>query len=154
MPAPSPYHQDILGRLYYRLFDFVREKNWGRVFIAPCDVVLSDVDVVQPDLLLISAGRADIIMERNIQGPPDLVVEIISPTRGHWDRIIKHRLYARHGIPEFWLIDPEAKKVEVMRLGEEGYETVETYGAEDVLHSPLLEGLEIKLAEIFVQEEG
>ncbi|MGQ9627183.1 MAG: Uma2 family endonuclease [Anaerolineae bacterium] len=149
VPAPRPYHQEILLNLSRRLADFVETRNWGHIFIAPCDVVLSEVDVVQPDILLISAGRAGIITEKNIQGAPDLVVEIISPSREHWDRIIKRQLYARYSIPEYWLVDPERKTVEVMRLGEEGYEMVETYGAEDVLRSPTLEGLEIKFAEIF-----
>ena len=115
----------------------------------PWDVVLSDYDVVQPDILFISNERADIITEANIQGAPDLVVEILSPSTGAYDRGYKQVLYGRHGVREYWIVDPDAETVDVLVEGEDGLIPLGSYGNTGELNTPLLEGLTLDLDELF-----
>lgn len=93
-------HQRISLRLSTAIEVFLKDNPSGELFVAPCDVVLSDVDVVEPDLLFISSARQSIITERNIQGPPDLVVEILSDSTRKTDEVIKRKLYERYGVKE------------------------------------------------------
>jgi Uma2 family endonuclease len=148
-PSPTTTHQRILGNLF-RLLDaaFVATSR-GRVGLFPWDVVLSDYDVVQPDILFISNERADIITEANIQGAPDLVVEILSPSTGAYDRGYKQVLYGRHGVREYWIVDPDAETVDVLVEGEDGLIPLGSYGNTGELNTPLLEGLTLDLDELF-----
>ncbi len=111
--SPTSKHQSISGQLYLTMTQFVTQSQLGRVWYAPLDVILSDHDVVQPDLLFVSSGRANIVTEANVQGAPDLVVEILSPATAQHDREYKRTLYSRHGVREYWLVDPEEDMVEV-----------------------------------------
>ncbi len=152
VPSPTEYHQRISGNLEFILRQFVRERDLGRVYDAPLDVVLGEGEereVVQPDIFFISKERSRIIAEEEIRGAPDLVVEIISPGTAERDRTYKKTLYARHGVREYWIVDPDAKTVEVFSLGERGFELIRTYKSGEVLNSPLLEGLEVPLEEVF-----
>jgi len=149
VPSPVPYHQMVLGNLYLRLCEIVEEKGIGEVYFAPLDVVFSDIDVVQPDIMFISKERLNIITERNIQGAPDLIVEIISPSSEYRDRVIKRKLYSKYGVKEYWLVDLEKKEIEVMGLKESGLETVKIYKRTDILESLVLKGIKIKLDDIF-----
>jgi len=122
------------------------------VLCAPLDVVLGEgeeSEVVQPDIFFISKGREKIIAEEEIRGAPDLVVEIISPGTAERDRGYKKTLYARHGVREYWIVDPKGKTVEVYTLGAKGFELVRMYKANEILESPLLPGLRVDLKEIF-----
>jgi len=114
-----------------------------------CAIVLSDYDVVQPDILFVSNTRANILTEANIQGAPDLVVEILSPATAQHDREYKRTLYSRHGVREYWLVDPEEDVVEVWTESESGLVLAAAYQRGDTLASPLLEGLNIPLEPIF-----
>jgi len=89
----------------------VEGKNLGRVYDASFDVVFSKEDVVQPDILFISKARSKIITEEEIRGAPDLVIEIFSPATAERDRTYKKTLYARHGVQEYWIVDPSEVKV-------------------------------------------
>lgn len=152
VPSPTEYHQRISGNLEFILRQFVRERDLGQVYDAPFDVVFGEGEereVVQPDILYVSKERSQIITEEEIQGAPDLVIEILSPATADRDRTYKRTLYARHGVREYWLVDLEARTVEVLVLGKRGFERAAAYGEADRLHSPLLSGLEIKLEEIF-----
>ncbi len=93
----------------------------GEAFAAPCDVVLSDEDIVEPDLLFISAARAAIITEKNIQGPPDLVVEILSASTRKIDEVVKRKLYERYGVRGYWIVAPELEGIKIYRLTDQGY---------------------------------
>lgn len=150
-PSPSTKHQKISGNLLYFLKDHLRRTKAGRVFNAPMDVVLSDLDVVQPDLLFISSGRSSIITEKNIHGNPDLVVEILSENTRKTDEIIKRKLYERHSIPEYWIVDPELETVKVYRMTDQGYTRAAELSLEsnDTITTPLLPDLRISLSEIF-----
>ena len=147
--APSTKHQDIVGFLYATILHFLTGRSIGRVFISPTDVVLSDHDVAQPDILFVSNERANIITPANIQGAPDLVVEVLSPSTEEYDRGYKLALYARHGVQEYWLVDPDAETVEVLALTDEGFAHAATYRRDETLTSSLLPGLAIELEQVF-----
>ena len=148
-PAPGESHQSVSAMLGWKLVQFTFENRLGRVYPAPFDVVLSEFDVVQPDLIFVSNDRAHIITPANIQGAPDLVVEILSPSTATRDKTLKRVLYAKHGVREYWLVDPTAKTVTILCLGERGFDVVSTYGEGEILTSPTLPGFTLNLDDIF-----
>ena len=115
---------------------------------APCDVILSEENVVQPDILFVRRERSGIIGEANLKGAPDLVIEILSPGTRSKDLELKRKTYARFGIQEYWVVDPEAATVEVLVWSEIGYVTAATYGKSDCLSSPLLPNFNLPLSEV------
>ncbi len=120
-PAPSPRHQ-IVSRNLFRLLDaHVRSRGSGEVLYAPLDVILTEASIVQPDLVYLEPGRLGAISGRGIEGAPTLVVEIVSPATTLIDRRTKHQLYARHGVPFFWLVDLEARTIDAFALQPDGY---------------------------------
>ena len=150
--TPPLVHQRTLADLAVPMHIFVEQHDLGDVFMRPLDVVLwedGEADVVEPDILFISAARAGIITEANVQGAPDLVVEVLSPSTESLDKGYKRELYARHGVGEYWLVDPDARTVTVLRLGDGEYDTVATYGPGQALTSLTLEGLIIDINEVF-----
>lgn len=147
-PAPGERHQSVSVLLASRLLLFATENRLGRVYSAPFDVVLSNTDVVQPDLLFVSNERRHVITAANVQGAPDLVVEILSPSTAERDLTFKRSLYARHGVREYWIVDTEASTVTVLRLREGEFETADTYGAGDTLTSPTLRGFALRIDEL------
>ena len=151
VPAPSFRHQVISRNLGIRLWEHVDASGLGEVVWAPTDVVLSPESVVQPDILFVSNERRGIIMEANVSGAPDLVVEILSPSTVERDRELKLTLYARYGVREYWIVDPEDETVEVMELGAEGAAGVRRYDAGTV-ESVLFPRLSIALDDIFPAE--
>jgi Uma2 family endonuclease len=114
-PSPRPRHQEITGNISDALRAFVKKHGAGKVFFAPLDVFLPSGSVVQPDLIFIARENFSIIQER-IEGVPDLCVEVVSPRGAERDRIVKRRLYAENGVPEYWIVDDESKSVEVLTL--------------------------------------
>lgn len=149
MTSPKEIHQKLLLLLGSRLLWFVLERRLGAVYAAPFDVVLSDANVVQPDLIFVSNERSHIITEDNVRGAPDLVVEILSPSTADYDRTVKRDIYARHGVSECWLIDPSARTATVLTLGADGYDTHAVHGEGDTLTSPTLAGFSLNLGELF-----
>ena len=148
-PSPIPNHQRVSGKLEFVVRKFVTENNLGEVFDAPCDVYLDDENVVQPDILFISQERLNIIGKKNIGGAPDIVIEIISENSVYRDMVQKKRLYARFGVKEYWIVIPEEKEVEVYILKGAAYQLYKTFTKVDILESPSLKGLKIRLREIF-----
>jgi Uma2 family endonuclease len=150
-PAPKTKHQRVSGNLSGLLYAHLQRTKAGHHFTAPTDVVLSDQDVGQPDLLFVSAARASIITETNVQRPPDLIIEILSETTRRADEIVKRKLYERHGVSEYWIVDPELETVKVYRMTDQGYTRAVALSTEanDTLTAPLLPGLIIPLAAIF-----
>lgn len=149
VPAPSWFHQIISKRLFRALDDFVNRRDLGEVQFAPLDVELSEYVVSQPDLIFLSHDRLDLVQEGRVRGAPDLVVEIFSPSTQQRDRTTKRTLYARHGVQEYWLVDPDAESIEVLTLGDEGFTQTRLFEREDTLCSPLLSELEIPLDAVF-----
>ncbi|TVL98486.1 MAG: restriction endonuclease [Candidatus Brocadia sp. WS118] len=148
-PSPVPEHQLISVELLFRLKKFTIENNLGTVMHAPCDVYLDNENVVQPDILFISKDRLGIIGEKNIQGAPDLVIEIISEHSVYRDMVQKKKLYARFGVKEYWIVIPDEKEIEVYILKDNIYQLYQTYSKTDTLESLALKGLKIVLKEIF-----
>ena len=150
VPAPNLGHQRIGAKLGTRLYTFVEEMGLGEVFFVPCDVVLSNTDVVQPDLLFVSNERAHLLLGGdNVRGVPDLVVEILSPSTAGQDRTLKRALYVKHGVKEYWLVDPDARTVTVLLLGEDAFEVEAIYGEGQTMTSSTLAGFSLGLNEIF-----
>lgn len=148
-PSPITAHQRILRNLGLELENFISKFNKGEVFFAPLDVILSQHDVVQPDIFFVSRERQKIIGTKNIEGVPDLVIEIISPETKERDLGLKKKLYAKSGVQEYWVVYPEEKKIELYSLSKNQYLLSSVYGQKDTLKSDLLRGLEILLANIF-----
>ena len=113
-PAPSPFHQTVSRRLQFILMQALEETGEGAVFNAPIDVVLDRTSVVQPDLVFIRREQFHIVGEKNIQGVPDLVVEILSPSSRRTDALLKSRLYASFAIPSYWIVDPDLDRLVVV----------------------------------------
>ena len=149
--APSPRHQRVSVALTLRFGAYLEEHPLGEILTAPCDVVLSPHDLTQPDLLFISNERAAIVTEKNVQGAPDLLIEILSDSTRKRDEGIKRERYELFGVREYWLVDPVRHTVLVYRLEGERFRRIGRLAAaaNDLLTTPLLPGLEIPLAKIF-----
>ena len=147
-PSPSLRHQEILGRLHLALGAFAGSSALGRVFVAPLDVYLPAGDVVQPDLIFVATANAGILQDR-VRGVPDLLIEIVSESGAARDRIVKRDLYAKSGVAKYWIVDPDANGIEVLRLGDSGYAASGYYEATDTLTSDSLPGLSLPLADVF-----
>lgn len=150
-PSPVTKHRRISRNLLALLHQHVRQHKLGEVLSAPTDVILSRTNVVQPDLLFISKSRAKILMEKNIQGAPDLMVEILSETSEEQDRTAKKQIYARHGVKEYWLIDPDRETLEVHKLEktERVFRHTATYQRDESFQSAFFPSLKIKLSELW-----
>ncbi len=151
---PNEAHQISSVGLVLSLAGFVIDADLGRVYHAPFDVILAELDgsvnVVQPDLIFVSKEQESIITPANIQGTPDLLVEILSPSTRRLDMTTKLELYARHGVNEYWIANPAARIITVMLLRDGKFETVGEYGVNDTLISPTLEGFSVDLGRIFL----
>ena len=149
VPSPTTIHQRVSKGLLRVLDDYVQTHGLGEVLTAPLDVVLSDEDVLQPDLIYVSKSRASIVTDQNIQGPPDLVVEILSPSTADRDRTVKRARYLKFGVREYWIVDPQTRNIEVLKAGDTEFETVRVYPDGTTATSPVIEGLVINVSEIF-----
>ena len=148
-PAPRTTHQRTLFELALVVGQHVKDHDLGEVFTAPTDVFLTDTDVVQPDLAFISNERSGIITELNIQGAPDLVIEVLSPSTASRDRGYKRTLYSRHGVKEYWMAGVESATITVLLLGDNGFEVFGTFGEGERFTSPTLEGFEVGIDVVF-----
>ena len=151
--APNQRHQELVGRLYLSLGAFVEDRpERGRVFLSPFDVVFSFHDIVQPDLVFVAPDQRDILNERNIQGTPALVIEILSVSTRRRDREIKRTLYDGTGVREYWLVDPELNIVTVHSRAIDGaFPQAACLTAKGLatLDTPLLSGWSLGLARLF-----
>ena len=151
-PSPSRKHQAIVWNLATMIGPYLESHPVGRAFVAPFDVIFSEFDVVEPDLLFISSARqAEILTTKHVRGAPNLVVEIASPSTRGRDETLKRKLYERFGVDEYWVVDPELDTIKVYRRTSDRYErTAELFlESGDVLVTPLLPDLELPLAKIF-----
>src|SRR5215510_11534503 len=151
-PTPNSKHQVVLGNLHLVIGNWLRDHRTGRVMLSPFDVVFTKFDVVEPDLLYLSNERASqVLTSKNVQGVPELVVEIGSPSTRKRDETIKRGLYERSGVSEYWFVDPELDLVRVYRAGMKGFDKPVELSREagDVLSTSLLSGLDLPLMRIF-----
>lgn len=148
-PAPRPKHQRVIALLYGHLWEYLKDRPGGEVFFAPIDVNLPDLtSPVQPDLLFIAADHLDIVKAEFIEGVPDLIVEVLSPGNPTHDRITKFQVYARAGVREYWLIDPDARQVEINVLRGQAYAALGVFGPADEIRSEVLADFTIPVNEI------
>jgi Uma2 family endonuclease len=146
-PSPNVRHQDLAGYIFNALYNHIRAHGGGRVFIAPLDVRLSEHDIVEPDVLFVASERTRIIEKNYLLGTPTLCVEVVSDPRT--DRVRKRELYARTGVRTYWIVDPEADRVEVHRLEGTRYGKPEILETGDTLTLMELPGFSIDVAELF-----
>lgn len=112
-PSPVPYHQIILMKIGTSIANYVMPKNLGLVLFAPIDVYLEEEETYQPDIIFISNKRMNIVGEKKIEGAPDLVIEILSPSTAYYDLRKKYWKYEEYGVKEYWIVDPDGRSVEV-----------------------------------------
>jgi Uma2 family endonuclease len=149
--SPNMRHQQISMNLTLMIGSWLEAHPQGRLFYAPFDVVFSKFDVVEPDVLYVSNERSNVLSAANVQGAPDLVIEIGSPSTRQRDETIKRRLYERSHVPEYWIVDPDIEVVRVyQRSGDSFARPIElSHETDDVLTTDLLPGLELPLTRIF-----
>ena len=148
-PAPGWAHQSIIGEIYFQLKQFLRGKKCN-VFLSPLDVRLNadtkDNTIVQPDLLVVcDSSKFD---HHSYVGVPDMVVEVLSPSTALHDFDRKYRLYLKHGVREYWIVDPEAQAV-VTHILEDGAYVRKTYEQKEVIPVYVLDGCAVDFAEVF-----
>jgi Uma2 family endonuclease len=147
-PAPSFFHQEIVTRFYKLLDAWVARHRLGKTGLAPLDMVLAPHRAVQPDIVFIANERLDIIRER-VEGAADLVAEVLSPGSRRRDRLDKRDLYEQHGVKEYWLIDPEARTVEVLFLERGEYRLVGRWQPDGQAALRLLKGFKVSVRDLF-----
>ncbi len=146
-PAPTPKHQRIAARLFRLIDRHVQEADAGEIFFAPLDVRFDPHDIVEPDLLFIRRDRLGIIEEKLIEGPPDLVVEVLSPSTRGRDQVRKIALYAIAGVPEYWLADPDNVDLSIYTLDHGQYQRQEPSGGS--VRSKVIPELVVDIARLF-----
>jgi Uma2 family endonuclease len=148
-PSPSEKHQRASGRLFLSMGGHVVRHDLGRVYYAPFDVVFGEKTALQPDLLFVSKARLGIIGSEYIIGAPDLVVEILSPSRPAYDRVTKLEQYAFYGVAEYWIVDPIAESVEIYVLAGKKYELKGTFTGCQVLSTAFVPDWEFAVSNLF-----
>jgi Uma2 family endonuclease len=147
-PSPISNHQRILAELVGAFRDYLKANPVAEVLFAPLDVILSEHDVMEPDLLLVLKEHQSIIRDW-VRGAPDLVVEILSPATEARDRGPKMKAYARFGVGEYWIVDPATQVIEVYRLATGGFELNRQFAPGDTIETRLLPGLVLPVDSVF-----
>ncbi|SFB07898.1 Endonuclease, Uma2 family (restriction endonuclease fold) [Cohnella sp. OV330] len=150
MSGPSLVHQ-MLGAKLHLITQSCSSEYF--ILLAPLDVILSPRNVAQPDVIFIHRGRTDIMTMRGIEGAPDLVVEVLSPGSRHRDKVRKLDIYGKHGVQEYWILDPVARTLE--RYEQEGNRLTltELFEGEDRVVSDKLPCISFALSELFAEEQ-
>ena len=149
-PAPSTKHQTASGNLFVLLAHHIKQRDLGKLFHAPIDLILESTSVLQPDLLFVSKARQNIITERAVEGAPDLVIEILSPATSRTDRITKAQIYSRHRVRAYWIVDPEQEVIEIYLLEADGYRLAAMLQGKTPTFAPPFQELEVAAADLFV----
>ena len=147
--APATLHQIVVGNLYWVLRGHVHGRGLGRVYLAPLTVVLASTTVVEPDLVYVDNARTGQVGERGVTGPPSLLIEVLSPTTATNDRRSKFQLYARYGVPCYWIVDTDARALEIHVLGADGYRLVHCVQGETPVSVPPFPELGLVADEVF-----
>jgi len=151
-PPPRIRHQLTLENLSRRLGNFVAERKLGWILFAPCGVRLPGQPVpIQPDILFVRAERRDIIGEEYVEGAPDLVVEVLSPSNWLYDRTEKFRAYQEAGVPEYWIVDYSARTIEVFVLEGSTYALLGKFGVGETVYSQVLGDFQVAVDEVFAE---
>jgi Uma2 family endonuclease len=140
----TPWHQILVGNLLSGFLDYFEEHGGGTVVPAPLDVVLSRENVLHPDVLVIRDERRSIIREENVQGAPDIAIEVVCEDTRHRDEVVKRRIYERYGVTEYWMVDAVRRSVTIIRAGAE-------IAVTDAITTPLLPDFALPLSEVFAR---
>ena len=152
VPAPTTIHQKVSQNIELLLVQHVRAMHCGQVLHAPVDVVFGEGsrrDVVQPDIVFVARARGAIVTPAEVAGPPDLVIEILSPGTEDRDRGYKRTLYERSGVREYWIVDPNEASIDVFRQSSAGFEAPVRYGLGDHLVSAVVPDFRLPVVEAF-----
>jgi Uma2 family endonuclease len=147
-PAPSPDHQFVVGRF---LYFFGLQARGGVAYGAPIDVLLGPTTIVQPDVCYLGEDKLSFVTRRGIEGAPDIVVEVLSPSTSQVDQVTKRHLYAKHGVGEYWIVDAERAAVRICTWSEAGYrpEADRLLAGAERITSPLAPELDVPVVELF-----
>lgn len=148
-PAPNRYHQHISRNIEFMILKWIEAGGGGEIYDAPFDVYLDDVNVFQPDLLYVSPQNSKILTDAGVEGAPDLVIEILSPRTREIDRGLKKKVFARLGVKELWIVDPEPRTIDQFDLTRSADAPVKQYTENDVVRSEILPGLSLEGVRIF-----
>lgn len=148
-PSPNTAHQNAVGNILTNVSIYVNTHDLGKVYCAPLDVYFDEETVVEPDILFVSKERLHIIDEQKVNGAPDLIVEVLSPSTAERDRGFKFKRYAHEGVKEYWIVDPKQKMIEVFMLGEKGFGLFGKYGGGDEVRSKVFSDLRFQAAEVW-----
>lgn len=149
-PAPSTKHQSASANLFKLLSRHIDDRNLGKLFYAPIDLILDPTTILQPDLLFVFSSHQQIITERAVEGVPDLVVEILSPTTSRTDRVTKAQIYARHSVPAYWIVDPDEESIEIYLLDGDLFRLAATLQGANPTMTPPFKDLEIAARDVFL----
>jgi len=150
-PSPNRFHQDISRNLTFIFGTWLAENQSGKFYHAPFSVYLDEFDVFQPDILFVSNERSSILSDRGAEGAPDFIVEILSPRTAKIDRENKRKMYARHGVTELWIIEPESRRIAIYRHDINAQEPHAVHEEGDIIETPIFPGLRIDTRRIFAQ---
>ena len=135
-PAPNVLHQELLNEINIEVSNFLRKSKIGKILIAPIDVHFSKQNILQPDILFIKNENLHKIKTSGLFGAPDLIIEILSPSTSNLDVGEKKLIYEKHGVQEYFIVDPATKSVDSFFLRDKKYETQKTITAK--IHSKIL----------------
>ncbi len=149
-PSPLTWHQRASVNLAFIISKYIREHQLGELFFAPLDVLLSESNVVEPDLLFILNENSHIITKENIKGVPDFLIEILSPSNRRYDVKKKRALYERYGVKEYWLVDPDLENIQKFILKEGNYVDCGTFEENTTITCDVIQGLSFEVKEVFI----
>ncbi len=147
IPAPTPNHQEILLELSLLLRNYVKTRKSGKIYLAPCDVIFSDINTLQPDIFYISKDKLQIIQKNGIFGSPDLIVEIVSSNPDK-DKVDKFRIYEKHQVQEYWLVDPIKESIEIFVLTKDQFISYSNVQNKAKVKSRLFSDIDISYSDI------
>ena len=149
VPSPTPYHQRISRKIGSLLLQHIEENDLGELLSSPIDVFFSQEHTFQPDIIFISKKRLSIIGDVKVEGAPDLVIEILSPSTAYYDLGTKYEVYEKAGVKEYWLVHPDRKSIEVYENRNENFHLVQAVTQQGIIRSKLLKDLIVDLKKVF-----
>ena len=149
MTSPSLYHQRIIARFLTIFNNYILSHNLGEAFVAPLDVHFTDAETYQPDILILLTESFSKMQENKIEGAPDLIVEVLSPSTAYYDLKHKKTIYEKHGVREYWVVDPIDKTVEIYQNQNAKFHLIAELTKTDTAKSQLIAGMEVELEKVF-----
>jgi Uma2 family endonuclease len=149
-PAPNKYHQTILKRLTYFLYDYAEVRNEiGEVFVSPVDVFFDEKNSFQPDIIFLLKQNINIFKEDKVIGAPDIIIEILSPSNAYYDLKYKKNIYEKYGVKEYWIVDPIEMNIEIFENLDGRFVLINRIEKTGILKSKIIKDLEIDLNKVF-----